>query len=794
MNTPIKTNRKRLKVALHGLVQGVGFRPFVYHLAAEMGLTGWVKNSSQGLFIEAEGHLERLENFLERLHKELPPQAFIQSFDSVILDPRGYDHFEILESDASGLKTALILPDLAPCRECVRDIFDPNNRRYEYPFTNCTHCGPRYSIIEAMPYDRANTSMKKFRMCAECHWEYDHPDDRRFHAQPNACPRCGPKLYLWDGKGREIAAGGEALELAVQRLNDGKIAAVKGVGGFHLICDAHQEKAVIELRERKRREEKPFALVAPNLRCIEKYCEVSEQESRLLLSAQAPIVLLKRKIHVSVEPVASSAAPENPNLGIMMPPSPLHYLLSRKFGKMLIATSGNLAEEPLVTHEEEAVSRLSGIADFYLVHDRRIVRPLDDSVVRIMAGRTMVLRRGRGYAPMPAAHTAENAPPMIAVGAHLKNTIAQNINGQVFMSQHIGDLDNAKSYDAFHETLKTFKCLYETKPEIVVSDLHPDYASSKYAEHCRLPRVKIQHHYAHALSGMADNEIEAPVLAVCWDGAGLGSDETVWGGEFLRIHETFFFRAGHFRRFRLLGGDKAAKDPRRAALGVLYEIFGDSLFKMRRLNFLESFTKNELGVLHTMLRRGIQSPWTTSAGRLFDAIAALTGIRTARQYEGQAAAQLEFAAEKCPSSEIYPIWMSAYCPLNKERIAGEAEAEQTDTSIRVFDWEPVVRKILGDLDDGVCPAEIAAKFHNTLAEVIVLMAKSAREEKVLLTGGCFQNRYLLEKSISELRAAGYKPYWHQRIPCNDGGISAGQIAGASRVLVKKIRKEVIRCA
>ncbi len=522
---------QRVRIVIRGAVQGVGFRPFIYRLAEEMNLKGWVINNTQGVFIEAEAATEVLQQFLLRIDREKPTISFIQSFEHSFADPIPYDKFEIRES-TDGAKTALILPDIATCTECHKEIFDPSNRRYRYPFTNCTNCGPRFTIIEALPYDRPRTSMRIFEMCEECSAEYHNPRDRRFHAQPNACPKCGPHLELWGEDGAATSRGDDALQQAAAAIRSGAIVAVKGLGGFHLMVDASNESAVCRLRQRKRREEKPFALMFPSLPQIAEHAIVDAMEERLLRSPEAPIVLLRRGTR---DDLAASIAPGNPYLGVMLPYTPLHHLLMRELGMPVVATSGNVSDEPICIHEQEAILRLRGIADVFLVHNRPIVRHVDDSVVRVMAGRELVLRRARGFAPLPVL-VEDAAPDVIAVGAHQKNAVAASVGNQIFISQHIGDLETVPAYGAFEQVLADFTNLYELQTKTIACDLHPEYFSTQYAhKQSDLEVVTVQHHYAHALSCMAENHVTPPALGISWDGSGYGPDETVWGGEFLRV-------------------------------------------------------------------------------------------------------------------------------------------------------------------------------------------------------------------------------------------------------------------
>src|SRR6266496_2615883 len=752
---------ERAKVAIRGAVQGVGFRPFAYRLATELQLHGWVVYSAQGVFIEVEGARDLLRQFLFRLGKEKPPRAIIHSLESSFLDPVGYGAFEIHETENRGQKTALILPDIATCADCVREIVDPTNRRFGYPFTNCTNCGPRFSIIEALPYDRVNTSMKKFAMCAECEREYHDPLDRRFHAQPNACPRCGPQLQLWNDNGVVVSERDDALRQAADVVRSGKILALKGIGGFQLLVDARNETAVSRLRTRKYREEKPFAVMYPSLDAVRMDCEISDLEERLLLSPESPIVLLCRLSAIcnhcqsGSDQSASCAAvaPRNPNLGVMQ------RCVRKHHAKVGIAwsNSGNLSDEPICIDERDALERLHGIADFFLVHDRPIVRHVDDSIARIICGRELVLRRARGYAPLPV-HLKTTLPTVLAVGAHLKNTVALSVGADVFISQHIGDLETEQAYRAFQRAAEDLSQLYDAKIDIVACDMHPDYLSTKFATHLPVPAHPVQHHWAHVAACMAENEIEPPALGVAWDGTGYGLDGTIWGGEFLFANDESFERVAHFRQFRLPGGDAAIKEPRRAALGLLYEMFGDEIWDRCGLSF--SFSDAELTLLRQMIIKRINAPITSSVGRLFDAVASLVGLRHRASFEGQAAMEMEFAIES-PTNESYSFEIYEGLP-------------------RIVNWQPMMKEILNDLRRAQSVATISAKFHNTLAEIIVAVAKQIDQEKIVLTGGCFQNRYLTEATINRLIKEGFRPYWHQRVPPNDGGIALGQIISVAR--------------
>ncbi|RME90234.1 MAG: carbamoyltransferase HypF [Verrucomicrobia bacterium] len=778
--------RQRLRVVIRGAVQGVGFRPFVYRLARELGLGGWVSNTVQGVFIEAEGSEAALRLFLDRLEREKPPRSFIQSLEATHLPPEGEREFAIRPSQSGGRRTALVLPDIATCPECLAEVFDPRDRRHRYPFTNCTHCGPRFSIIEALPYDRPNTSMRRFPMCRACRQEYEDPANRRFHAQPNACPDCGPQLAWWDRRGRVLAGREEALQAAARALREGAIVAVKGLGGFHLMVRADDAGAVARLRQRKRRGPKPFAVMAPDLEAVRGVCRVDAVEERALRGPEAPIVLLRRARFDAAE-VAPEVAPGNPWLGVMLPYTPLHHLLVRETGGWVVATSGNVSDEPICIDEREAVERLGGIADFFLVHDRPIVRPVDDSLLRVVLGREMLLRRSRGYAPLPIV-VKEPLPPVIAMGTHLKNTVAVAEGREVFLSQHLGDLENIAALTAFERATHDLVRLMAIQPKLAAHDAHPDYASSQAAQATGLPTVCVQHHYAHVLACMAENNAPAPALGVSWDGAGLGLDGEIWGGEFLLVTEDGFKRVGCLRSFPLPGGEKAIKEPRRTALGLLFAMRGGAIFQREDLAPLKEFPPAERRVLKEALERGVNCPPTTSAGRLFDAVASILGLRQIAAYEGQAATDLEFAMEPDDAEDSYPYGVTledAHGPgANGEPLPcpdhRECHAFELAPQILRIDWQPIIEAIFRDLECGEGVWAISARFHNTLSDIIVDMARRIGVKRVLLTGGCFQNHYLLERTVTRLRTDGYEPFWHQRVPPNDGGIALGQAVAAGR--------------
>ncbi len=746
--------RERLKIIIRGAVQGVGFRPFVFRLASEMNLNGYVLNSSKGVFIEVEGENEKLKKFLIRIEKEKPQISIIQSLEYQILDAVGYNKFEIKKSEKDEETIALILPDIATCKDCLKELFDPNDRRYLYPFINCTNCGPRFTIIEMLPYDRPFTSMKNFKMCPDCEKEYHNPEDRRFHAQPVACPVCGPHIELWNSEGDILSIKENAIEQTIDLINKGKILAIKGLGGFHLVIDAANENAVINLRRRKHREEKPFALMFPNIQSVKQVCEVNELEERLLLSPESPIVLLRRKKFSEEIEISRLVAPDNPYLGIMLPYTPLHHILMKFLGKPIVATSGNLSEEPICIDEYEALRRLKGIADYFLVHNRPILRHCDDSIARIVNNREFIIRRARGFAPLPYLIENESDDSLIAVGGHLKNTIALKKRNQIFISQHIGDLSTVESFNAFKKTIDDFQKLYEVDKKKFVGDLHPEYLSTKFLKESQFEFKLVQHHLAHIAACKIENQVEGEALGVSWDGTGYGLDGKIWGSEFFIIDDESFEHIGQFRKFHLPSGEKAIKEPKRTLAGVLYEIYGRDILKSKILR--SKFSDTELNLIINQIEKKINSPECVSAGRLFDAISSLTGISDYSNFEGQAAMKLEFVINN-QTNDFYK------CDFRKEEIF-------------IIDWMKIIIGIESDLENQIDKGIIAAKFHNSLTEIIVEFAKKSGLKKVILSGGCFQNIYLLERTIKRLQEENFKVYWHQRIPTNDGGISVGQIA------------------
>ncbi len=729
-------------------------------------------NDSNGVFIEAEGDELVLRNFLSRIQSDKPKLSVMTSLEHSFLDAIGYSKFEIKKSEADKEVSVLITPDISMCDDCLKEMFDPNDRRYLYPFINCTNCGPRFSIIESLPYDRPNTSMKIFQMCKKCDEEYENPLNRRFHAQPTACPDCGPQLFLWDEEGNVVDGKHSALIQTVELIRQGKTVALKGLGGFQLIVDGTNDEAINELRKLKHREEKPFALMFPSLQNIKEVCEVSEVEERVLISPESPILLLKKKVnnqHTSSS-ISEFVAPNNPYLGAMLPYTPLHHLLMKELDLPIVATSANLSEEPICIDENEALERLNGIADHYLVHNRPIVRHVDDSIVRVIMNRELVMRRARGYAPLPIIvdekYYLQKDKTVLAVGGHLKNTVALKKGNNIFISQHIGDLSTEESNKTFKKVIVDFKLLYEAEPNKIISDLHPEYISTKYANKLSNEIEQVQHHYAHIAACRFENKVEGEALGVSWDGTGYGLDETVWGGEFFLTDDNSFKHIAQFRKFMLPGGEKAIKEPRRSLLGILFEIAGSSFINDLSDLIENKFTSAEAGLLLNMLSKKINAPITSSAGRLFDAISSLIGICDRSNYEGQAAMMLEFKAD-WNENNFYSFDI-------KDR--DKFHQETNEPLDQFIDWKPIIISIINDLRKELDASIISAKFHNTLAEIILEITKRSNMKKVVLTGGCFQNALLTERTINLLRRNNYQVYWHQRVPPNDGGIALGQIA------------------
>lgn len=752
----------RERIRVEGIVQGVGFRPFVYSLARRSGLAGLVGNDPHGVFIEVEGDARTIANFRTSLVTEAPPLAVVERVSGGAIDPTGDGDFVIAGSRGDGHRQTLISPDTATCAHCLAELFDPADRRYRYPFINCTNCGPRFTIVRDIPYDRPYTTMADFPMCAACAAEYDDPADRRFHAQPVCCPACGPALHLYDRVGRP--SGGEACDAiqgTVAALRTGLVAAIKGLGGYHLAADAASSAAISALRGRKHREEKAFAVMVDSVASARAICHVGPEEERSLTSFRRPVVLLRRRADADV---ADEVAPGNPFLGLMLPYTPLHHVLAAELGTPFVLTSGNVSNEPIAYEDADAFERLSAIADVILTHDRPIHTRTDDSVVRIARGREMPVRRSRGYVPQPLTLPLTLTRPVLACGAELKNTFCLAQGNRAFVSHHIGDLENFETLRSFTEGIAHFERIFQITPELVTHDLHPEYLSTKYALDCDdVDLLGVQHHHAHVASCLADNAEQGPVIGVAFDGLGYGSDGEIWGGEFLIADLASFDRAGHLDYVPMPGGTAAITEPWRMAASYLEAAYEgevpDGLAVTRR-------HEDRWQQVRAIMRAGVNAPRTSSAGRLFDAVGAIVGVRDRITYEGQAAVELEQLAD-FEEGGAYPA-----------RIASPPPGEPFSAY-----GVDLVQAVVDDLRAGAEPATVAGRFHNGVAGLIVAACRRVREASglsaVALSGGVFQNQLLLGRTVDQLEREGFRVLFHSRVPTNDGGISFGQAAVAA---------------
>jgi hydrogenase maturation protein HypF len=836
----------RRQIDVSGIVQGVGFRPYIYRLATENKLAGTIRNTSSGVTIEVQGPQEAVEDFIARLPREAPPLARITQVATTELPCNGDLEFRIIASHAEETVRTLISPDVATCADCLREMLDPKDRRYRYPFTNCTNCGPRFTIVHDIPYDRPGTSMAKFYMCAACQSEYDNPLDRRFHAQPNACWDCGPQLELWNNAGQKLATH-DPVAVIIAALQDGQIVAIKGLGGFHLAADATSTAAVALLRERKRRIEKPFAIMVPNTDAARDFCEFTEAEAASLKSIQRPIVLLRRRSDYSHTQVAADVAPGNNYLGVFLPYTPLHHLVfaEGKF-KALVMTSGNLSEEPIAIANDEAFERLSGLADFLLMHNRDILLRCDDSVVRVLSANSVQplrassskafnrgdrkdraeitektnsvepiiqqLRRSRGFVPVPV-FLREEVASILAVGGELKNTICLTKGKHAFLSQHVGDLENLESYRFFQEAIEHLQKVLEIRPEVIAYDLHPDYFSTRWAlQKTSMPLVRVQHHHAHIASCMAENHLEGKVIGFALDGTGFGIDGNIWGGEVLIAGYGGFERSAHFEYIPMPGGAAAIHEPWRMAVSYLAHHFG-SEFRKLNLPFLEGIPASKLDVLLQALERRINSPLTSSCGRLFDAVAAIAGIRNHVSYEAQAAIELEMliTTGNPYSDDAYKFGLlsdnrdsesqdsgpSGSVNTGTERRenaahgasrgnsdecgqapAGRRNAESRTSDSAIISTRPMLDALIEDVARKRPRSEISLKFHNGLVNVFMDVAETLRDRtslsRVCLSGGTFNNLYLTTRLVSHLCSAGFEVFTQNEVPAGDGGLSLGQ--------------------
>ena len=766
----MKIRRKRILV--QGVVQGVGFRPFVYRLAMRHNLKGFVTNSTRGVEIEAEGGAGTLASFLRELKSKAPVQSRIQCVDAQDVSPRYDAEFVIRPSVSEESPLTPIPPDIATCGNCLRELSDPRDRRYRYPFINCTDCGPRYTIIRGIPYDRRNTTMSVFQMCPECQKEYDDPKDRRFHAQPNACPACGPKVWLADRNG-QILSCADPIRLAVNLIRSGGIVAVKGVGGFHLACDATNDGAVRTLRQRKAREEKPLAVMLRDESLLPVLVRFTPVERDQLVSPRRPIVLLPK---VRSNPLSQSVAPRNAHFGLLLPPTPLHHLLLGEGVDFLVMTSGNISEEPIAVENDEALKRLGKIADYFLLHDRGILIRNDDSVVRSVHGLPRPIRRSRGFAPEPV-FLMKSGSSVLAVGGELKNTVCLTQGDRAFLSQHIGDLENEETLKSFEETIGHLERLYQIRPEIVAYDAHPDYLSTQWALAQKgVERIPVQHHHAHIASCLAENHREDRVIGLALDGTGYGTDGKIWGGEILLADLGGFERIGHLATFQLPGGNRAVREPWRSAAGLLHRVWKNLFHSdpdplsmlewIRSLPFVQVIGTDAVGAVFDMINKGINTVETSSLGRLFDAVSALAGVCFRSAYEGQAAMELEMVMENNPMGD----------PEDYAFSISEA------SGCLCIETDDVFLDIIQDISMDVPPGRISLKFHRGLVDILAQAASLIRERTDIrtaaLSGGCFQNRFLFEHLAKELENSGFEVLTHSIVPANDGGLSLGQAAVA----------------
>ncbi len=758
------------RVTINGIVQGVGFRPFLFKLASKYNLSGEVSNTSRGVIVTIQGKPDKIDLFIKSIKTEKPVLALISSIESCHVPISGYKSFKIKESKPSRVRSTLISPDVSICRECLDELNNPENRRFEYPFINCTNCGPRFTIIEDIPYDRPKTSMKHFPMCEECQKEYYNPLDRRFHAQPNACAVCGPGVTLVNSFKEEVCNSRDSITRAAELLKQGKILAVKGLGGYHLAVDACSDQAVKELRKRKSRPHKPFALMAESVDAVKRFVHVDKDEKKLLESFNRPVVLLKKKQNMA-ESLSASLAPVNRYLGIMLPYTPLHYILLKKGPDLLVMTSGNRSGEPLSIDNDDALAAFSHIADYFLIHNRDIYFRADDSIVQVKKGKTRFLRRSRGYAPLPVM-LKNPCPEVLAAGGGLKSTVCLTKGSHGFLSQHIGDLFNFKTFTFYKNTIEHLKKIMDIRPGIIAHDMHPSYMSTDYAEKYaeKEPEIKlcaVQHHHAHAVSCMAENQIDHRVMALTLDGTGFGTDGEIWGGEIITCDYTSFTREAHLEYIPMPGSEAAVLEPWRMAVAYLNRAFGNDMFDLD-INFLKRHEKEKIEFLQRMMRKKLNSPLTSSSGRLFDGISSILGIRDKISFESQAAMELEALADT-DISHIKPYGFSFKNIREKGFEIGIS---------------PLIKGIVHDITDEKELSFISAKFHKTFVDMFVKGVLKVKEttalNDVVLSGGVFNNSLVFDNMVKELENNGLKVYTHTKVPAGDGGISLGQavIAGA----------------
>ncbi len=776
LNIKSKKNKVKskdaFKIVISGAVQGVGFRPFIYRLARRMNICGWVSNTSNGVFIQAESDKDKIYDFISRIYEEKPPSALIESIQVDESEYAGFKEFEIKESSAGGAgKNVIILADIATCPDCLEELFNPKDRRYLYPFINCTQCGPRFTIIKDIPYDRKNTTMDEFSMCPRCGKEYSDPNTRRFHAQPDACWECGPKIVL---SGQDVEyEGTDTIEKSAELLKQGYIIAVKSLGGYQLACNALDRNAVEKLRDRKKRINKPFALMAKGMPMIADYAQFNEHERDLLMSYKRPIILLRKKEGTNI---ADSAAPDNNYIGFMLPYTPLHYVLFKYLDMPLVMTSGNIIDEPIYYKDEEAFQKLKGIADYFLTHNRKINIRCDDSVTRVFISldgklnKEYIIRRARGYAPMPLDMEYSFKQPILALGGYLKNTFAYGKDNHLFISQHIGDLNNASAVCAFEKGIEHYRKIFDIEPEVIVSDMHPEYYSSKYAQDLAKERgkqlIQVQHHHAHIVSCMAENNIKEKVIGIALDGTGFGQDNCIWGGEVMISDLKEFQRAAHLEYVHQPGAEAAVKNPYQMAVSWLYHSYGENLYSLG-IEFIDRIGRDRINNVIAMMNENLNSPLTSSMGRLFAAVSSLIGFCDKASFEAEAEMKLEQLQDE-------------YC---REAYKFELIKDKKNLIISV---QGVIKQIVEDIKKAVPKERIAAKFHNGLVDILCKLAQRLRRRyninKICLSGGVFQNIVLLTKLYDRLISKGFEVYIQGKVPANDGGICLGQAVIANEIL------------
>lgn len=750
--------KQRYQITVQGRVQGVGFRPFVAVTASKLHLSGWVRNIRQSVLIEIEGKPAATDTFLRQLQSELPAVARIEQLDKKQINTKNDSGFHIAQSNEQNTGFVNIPPDLGICRHCLKELFSTSNRRYRYPFISCPQCGPRYSILKALPFDRSNTTLNDFPMCAACLQEYQDPGDRRFHGQGINCQECGPQLSYVNRQGKVLSQKEQALTDAISALQAGQILAIKGLTGFHIVLDATNHNAVLRLRKRKQRPAKPFALMYSELSGVAADCFLSEQEKSLLSSEIAPIVLLANRF--SNHALSPAIAPHNPYLGVMLAYTPVHQLLCRALNKPLVVTSANRSGEPVCCSNQQALEQLSQLVDGFVMHDRQIYQGLDDSIVQFVNDQPMLLRRARGYVPDYLPLTTES-PVIMALGGQLKNTIALSKGKRLYLSQYIGDLENMATVQRHQQTQKIMQHLLAVKAETVACDLHPDYVTTQLAKESGLPVIETQHHIAHLYAAMLEQQVTAPAFGVVWDGNGYGEDGSLWGGEFIALtDDNKAQRVATFLPFKLPGGASAIKEPSRVALALLYEIYGQALSSTAIVSSLSPFTPATIKLLQKMLVNNINSPLTSSAGRLFDGVSSLLNLVQSNSFEGQAAMRLQFAAEKSTDSVVYTMPVDFSVTPN------------------IIDWRPMLTAILTDISQGIDTAVIARRFHNSAAAVILKITEHYSVKQLLLTGGCFQNALLIETTAALLQKQGIEALWHKKLPANDASLCVGQVQAA----------------